>query len=117
MVFVEKVVTYYSALGNLYRIHICPLLNHHVQEFYRKSSIQLQPNKCLDDQYYCTGLDLYLSSEPCMMCAMALVHSRIGMVFYEKGDTEYGSLGNLYRLHICPSLNHHFQVFYSKSSV
>ncbi|KAK0135777.1 putative inactive tRNA-specific adenosine deaminase-like protein 3 [Merluccius polli] len=32
--------------------------------------------------YICTGYDLYVTREPCVMCAMALVHSRIGRVFY-----------------------------------
>ena len=68
--------------------------------------------KTNQDQYYCTGLDLYINHEPCMMCAMALVHSRIRMVFYETPDQESGALGSFYKTNICESLHHHFQVFF-----
>ena len=37
-----------------------------------------------DDNYYLTGYDLYIFREPCIMCAMALVHSRVRRVFYWK---------------------------------
>ena len=78
-----------------------PTLNtpHHSK---RKSSV---------DQYYCTGLHLYISHEVCVMCAMALVHSRIAVVFYQSEDRHFGALGSLYRVHLHDSLNHHFQVF------
>jgi hypothetical protein len=32
--------------------------------------------------YLCTGYDVYLSKEPCLMCAMSLIHSRIRRLFY-----------------------------------
>jgi len=42
---------------------------------------------------------------------MALVHSRIGRVFYiEKNDND-GGLESYHQIHIQPELNHHFQVF------
>lgn len=60
--------------------------------------------------YLCTGFDLYVYQEPCVMCAMALVHSRIRRVFYCK-KSQYGALGSQYAVHVHPSLNHHFQVW------
>ncbi|XP_046564119.1 probable inactive tRNA-specific adenosine deaminase-like protein 3 [Haliotis rubra] len=60
--------------------------------------------------YLCTGYDLYVNSEPCIMCAMSLVHSRIGRVFYSSPHPE-GALGTRYKLHVQPGLNHHYQVF------
>ncbi|XP_074839239.1 putative inactive tRNA-specific adenosine deaminase-like protein 3 [Carettochelys insculpta] len=62
--------------------------------------------------YICTGYDLYLTREPCPMCAMALVHSRIQRVFYGVA-TSQGALGTSYRLHGHRDLNHHFEVFRS----
>ncbi|KAJ8657159.1 hypothetical protein O0I10_007239 [Lichtheimia ornata] len=60
--------------------------------------------------YLCTGYDIYLTHEPCAMCAMVLVHSRIGRVFYCR-PTKTGCLGTLYKIHCYPSLNHHYRVF------
>ncbi|XP_069914634.1 probable inactive tRNA-specific adenosine deaminase-like protein 3 [Oryctolagus cuniculus] len=60
--------------------------------------------------YVCTGYDLYVTREPCAMCAMALVHSRIQRVFYGAPSPD-GALGTRFRVHARPDLNHRFQVF------
>uniref|UniRef100_UPI003CE5C95B Probable inactive tRNA-specific adenosine deaminase-like protein 3 n=1 Tax=Mus musculus TaxID=10090 RepID=UPI003CE5C95B len=60
--------------------------------------------------YVCTGYDLYVTREPCVMCAMALVHARIQRVFYGAPSPD-GALGTLFRVHARPDLNHRFQVF------
>ncbi|XP_021060648.1 probable inactive tRNA-specific adenosine deaminase-like protein 3 [Mus pahari] len=60
--------------------------------------------------YVCTGYDLYVTREPCVMCAMALVHARIQRVFYGAPSPD-GALGTRFRVHARPDLNHRFQVF------
>ncbi|XP_006898049.1 PREDICTED: probable inactive tRNA-specific adenosine deaminase-like protein 3 [Elephantulus edwardii] len=60
--------------------------------------------------YVCTGYDLYITREPCVMCAMALVHARIRRVFYGAPSPD-GALGTRFRLHARPDLNHRFLVF------
>ncbi|XP_028291734.1 putative inactive tRNA-specific adenosine deaminase-like protein 3 [Gouania willdenowi] len=60
--------------------------------------------------YICTGYDLYVTREPCVMCAMALVHSRIGRVFYGAGSAD-GALGTKFKIHTQKDLNHHFEVY------
>lgn len=64
-----------------------------------------------DRPYLCTGYDCYVVHEPCVMCAMALTHSRVRRVVYVSSDAEAGALGGAFRLHSRPSLNHHVQVF------
>ena len=46
------------------------------------------------------------------MCAMALVHSRVGRVVYAVQDSELGALGGRFRLHAERSLNHHYKVYW-----
>ncbi|XP_033125919.1 probable inactive tRNA-specific adenosine deaminase-like protein 3 [Anneissia japonica] len=69
-----------------------------------------QSEDSIKENYLCTGLDLYCTREPCVMCAMALVHSRIGRVFYGASDP-CGALGTQYKVHTKEGLNHNFEVF------
>ncbi|ORY08120.1 cytidine deaminase-like protein [Basidiobolus meristosporus CBS 931.73] len=61
--------------------------------------------------YLCSEYDLYVTREPCVMCSMALVHSRIGRVFYAHENPTGGGLGSLYKIHTHHSLNHHYTVY------
>ncbi|KAJ0085380.1 hypothetical protein Patl1_06850 [Pistacia atlantica] len=61
--------------------------------------------------YLCTGYDIYLVWEPCVMCAMALVHQRIRRIFYAFPNPNAGALGSIHRLQGEKSLNHHYAVF------
>ncbi|KDR21405.1 hypothetical protein L798_04157, partial [Zootermopsis nevadensis] len=60
--------------------------------------------------YVCTGYDVYVTREPCPMCAMALVHSRVRRVFYGCPSPQ-GALGTKVKLHTLKGLNHHYEVF------
>lgn len=60
--------------------------------------------------YLCTGYDAYITHEPCMMCAMALIHSRVKRVFYGT-KVPKGALGTSSKLHTIRELNHHYVVF------
>jgi len=54
----------------------------------------------LDD---CT---LYVTLEPCAMCAGAIVNARIGTVVFGAADLKAGAMGSLYNLAADPRLNH-----------
>lgn len=60
--------------------------------------------------YLGTGYEVYLSEEPCMMCAMALVHSRVRTVFFGKRMPN-GALVTRAKLHTVRALNHHYEVY------
>ncbi|XP_034042772.1 probable inactive tRNA-specific adenosine deaminase-like protein 3 [Thalassophryne amazonica] len=82
--------------------------------FDRYPACRFTPSSGVSDSgtqpYICTGYDLYVTREPCVMCAMALVHSRIGRVFYGAASAD-GALGTKYKIHTQKDLNHRFAVF------
>ena len=60
--------------------------------------------------YLLNSYDVYVKYEPCIMCAMALVHSRVSRVFFNKPSSK-GALQTLAKLHIMEELNHTFEVY------
>lgn len=60
--------------------------------------------------YLCTGYDVYLWREPCVMCSMALTHSRSRTIFFHEKQPN-GAICSLTKLQSFRALNHHFQVF------
>lgn len=54
----------------------------------------------LDD---CT---LFVTLEPCSMCAGAIINARVGTVVYGAADVKAGAFGSLYNLAADPRLNH-----------
>lgn len=49
---------------------------------------------------------LYVTLEPCAMCAMALVHARIGRLVYAANDAKTGACGSVFNLLADPRHNH-----------
>ena len=53
-----------------------------------------------------TDCDLYVTKEPCVMCAGALVHTRIRRVIFGCADPAAGAAGSVINLLQMPTLNH-----------
>ncbi|MBW8367888.1 MAG: tRNA adenosine(34) deaminase TadA [Arenimonas sp.] len=56
------------------------------------------------------GCTLYVTLEPCAMCAMAMVHARIARVVYGASDPKTGAAGSVFDLLADPRHNHRVQV-------
>ena len=56
------------------------------------------------------GADLYVTMEPCPMCAGAIVNARLQRVIYGCDDPKAGAARTLYRLLDDPRLNHRVEV-------
>jgi tRNA(adenine34) deaminase len=57
-----------------------------------------------------SGCTLYVTLEPCPMCAGALVNARIDRLVYGAADPKAGAVGTLFDLSADPRLNHRFEV-------
>ena len=53
-----------------------------------------------------TDCDVYVTKEPCAMCAGALVHTRIRRVIFGCADTSAGAAGSVINLLQMPGFNH-----------
>jgi tRNA(adenine34) deaminase len=62
------------------------------------------------DNYRLVDCDLYVTLEPCAMCAGAMMHARIRRVMYGAADPKTGACGSVVDLFGERRLNHHAQV-------
>jgi tRNA(adenine34) deaminase len=61
--------------------------------------------------YRLTGATLYVTLEPCIMCASAIVHARIDRVVFGAWDPKAGAAGSIADVFAIPQLNHRVDVF------
>lgn len=57
-----------------------------------------------------TGCTVYVTLEPCVMCAGLMVNARVTRCVYGAADPKAGALGSLYQLNVDRRLNHAFEV-------
>jgi tRNA(adenine34) deaminase len=60
--------------------------------------------------YRLNGVTLYVTLEPCAMCAGAMIHARIDRLVYAAADTKAGAAGSVLSVLNHPRLNHQMQV-------
>jgi tRNA(adenine34) deaminase len=60
--------------------------------------------------YRLSGCELYVTLEPCAMCAGAIIHSRIERLVFGAHDPKAGAVGSIMQVINHPRLNHHLDV-------
>jgi tRNA(adenine34) deaminase len=57
-----------------------------------------------------SGCEIYVTLEPCPMCAGAILHSRFSQVIFSAYDQKYGACGSVINLFEPKLFNHHVQI-------
>lgn len=60
--------------------------------------------------YRLPNLTMYVTLEPCTMCAGLLIHARLKKLVFGAYDPRTGACGSLYDLPSDPRHNHHFEI-------
>jgi tRNA(adenine34) deaminase len=60
--------------------------------------------------YRLLGCTLYVTLEPCAMCAGAILHARLGRLVYAAPDPKAGACGSVLPVMNHPALNHRVEV-------
>lgn len=61
-------------------------------------------------QYRLLGTTLYVTIEPCAMCAGAIIQARVSRVVYGADDPKGGAVRSCFEVLAHPRLNHHVEV-------
>jgi tRNA(adenine34) deaminase len=64
---------------------------------------------CLGN-YRLNGCTLYVTLEPCAMCAGAMIHARLDRVVFAASDPKAGACGSVLEVLNHPQLNHQMEV-------
>lgn len=76
----------------------------HAEMVAMRSAAQLLRN------YRLTGCELFVTLEPCAMCAGAILHARLARLVYATPDPKAGACGSVLSVINHPQLNHQVQV-------
>jgi tRNA(adenine34) deaminase len=62
--------------------------------------------------YRLTDAVMYCTVEPCVMCAGAMIHARLGRLVFGSADIKAGAAGSIYNVLSDPRLNHSVDVMF-----
>lgn len=62
------------------------------------------------ENYRLLNTTLYVTLEPCVMCAGAIIHARVGRVVFGATDPKAGAAGSVVDIFANEKLNHHVKV-------
>ena len=93
-----------TADGQAFAAHNAPIssddLSAHAEMLVMREACRATGN------YRLIGSTLYVTLEPCTMCAGAIIHARIGRVVYGASDPKTGAVESLYNILSDQRLNH-----------
>ena len=62
------------------------------------------------DSWILEGCTIYVTVEPCIMCAGAILHSRITRVVYGTNEPKFGALGSVLDISKVEGFNHKMEI-------
>lgn len=71
--------------------------------------VALRAAAAVSHSYRLTGTTLYVTLEPCAMCAGAMVHARVQRLVFAAADPRAGAAGSVFNLVQHPALNHRIE--------
>ena len=88
---------------------------HNRRELDRDPSAHAEFRAMLDaarelDRWRLSGCTVYVTLEPCLMCAGLMVNARVDRCVFGAADPKGGALGTLFDVSHDPRLNHEFEV-------
>jgi tRNA(adenine34) deaminase len=72
--------------------------------------VALRAAAAASDSYRLTGTTLYVTLEPCAMCAGAMVHARVQRLVFAAPDPRAGAAGSVFNIAQHEALNHRIAV-------
>ena len=72
--------------------------------------VALRESAAAVGNYRLNGVTLYVTLEPCAMCAGAVIHARIDRLVYAAADLKAGAAGSVLEVLNHPKLNHQMRV-------
>ena len=72
--------------------------------------VALRQAAAFTGNYRLSGADLYVTLEPCTMCAGALVHARVARLVFGTREPRAGAVVSTAQVLAAVSLNHHVEV-------
>ncbi len=93
-----------SEHGQLFSAHNKPIAQHDATAHAEIEVMRLASQHL--GNYRLLKSTLYVTLEPCLMCAGAMIHARVGQVIYGATDVKTGAVNSLYHVLSDVRLNH-----------
>jgi tRNA(adenine34) deaminase len=94
--------------GQVFEAHNAPITKHDATA-HAEIEVMRQASQSLGN-YRLLNSILYVTLEPCLMCAGAMIHARVGTVVYGADDNKTGAVSSLYQVLSDTRLNHQPQI-------